>query len=194
MTSYILAIIIGYVVGSIPFSYIASKQLGKIDIREHGSGNSGATNVYRVLGRKAGAVAFLGDFVKGLVCAWLGLAIGGSDASVLCAAAGVVGHCYPFTIGFKGGKGVATSAGMIVGTHPLIGLIIAIIQLTTLKVTKIMSLASIVAAVAFPVIAILFNVSNIYLGCAVFLSIFVIFRHRTNVVKLMKGEENTFKL
>lgn len=194
MTSYILALVIGYIVGSIPFSYIASQKIGHIDIRKHGSGNSGATNVYRVLGRKAGLIAFIGDFIKGIACALIGGFIAGPDTAVLCATAGVVGHCYPFTIGFKGGKGVATSAGMIIGTNPLIGLIIMVIQLGTLKVTKIMSLASIVAAIAFPVVAILFNVSNIYLGCAVFLSAFVVWRHRSNIVKLMNGEESKFKL
>lgn len=194
MNYYLLsAAIIGYFLGSIPFSYIVSQKLGHVDIRKHGSGNTGATNVYRVLGRKVGLIAFLGDFLKGCFAALIGYFLADSDGAAVCATISVVGHCFPFALGFKGGKGVATSAGMVVATQPLIGLIMLVIHLVTLKTAKIMSVASIVAAMAFPILAIIFNTSDIYVGCSVFLSAFVIFRHKSNIQKLLRGEENTFK-
>lgn len=194
MNYYIFAAaVVGYFLGSVPFSYIVSQKLGHVDIRKHGSGNAGATNVYRVLGRKVGLIAFLGDFFKGCLAALVGYFIAGSDGAAICATVAVVGHCYPFTLGFKGGKGVATSAGMIMATQPIIGLIVLVIHFVTLKTVKIMSVASIVAAIVMPILAILFNTSDIYVGCSVFLGAFVIFRHRSNIQKLMRGEENSFK-
>lgn len=194
MNYYILLlIVIGYLLGSIPFSYLVSKYLGNVDIRKHGSGNTGATNVYRTLGRKVGLIAFLGDFLKGGLTALIGYLIMGQDGAAICATVAVLGHCYPFALGFKGGKGVATAAGMVVFTQPLIGLIILVIHLTSLKVFKMMSLSSMIAALMLPVMAVVMNTSNIYVGCATFLCCFVIYRHRTNIEKIIKGEENTFK-
>ncbi len=190
---FLLLIVIGYLLGSIPFSYIVSKYLGNVDIRRHGSGNTGATNVYRILGRKVGLIAFLGDFLKGGITALIGYLVMGKDGAAICATIAVVGHCFPFSLGFKGGKGVATAAGMVVFTQPLIGLIILIVHLTTLKVFKMMSLSSMIAALLLPVMAVIMNTSNIYVGCSVFLSAFIIYRHRSNINKIIKGEENTFK-
>ncbi len=189
----LLLIVIGYFLGSIPFSYIVSKALGKVDIRKHGSGNTGATNVYRTLGRKVGLIAFVGDFLKGGLTALIGYWVMGSDGAAICATVAVVGHCFPFSLGFKGGKGVATAAGMVMFTQPIIGLVILVVHLTTLKIFKIMSLSSIIAALMLPVMAVILNTSNVYVGCTVFLSCFVIYRHRTNIEKIIKGEENTFK-
>lgn len=194
MNYYLLIVaVIGYFLGSIPFSYIVSQKLGHVDIRKHGSGNTGATNVYRVLGRKVGLIAFLGDFLKGAAAALIGYLLSGPDGAAVCASVAVVGHCYPFTLGFKGGKGVATAAGMVMATQPLIALIILVVHFTTLKTIKIMSVSSIIAAVLLPIMAILFNTSDVYVGCALFVGCFIVFRHRSNIEKLLKGEENTFK-
>lgn len=190
---YLVLVVVGYLLGSIPFSYIVSQRLGQIDIRTKGSGNTGATNVYRVLGRKIGLIAFAGDFLKGILAAVVGHFIYGSDGAALCATVAVLGHCYPFTLGFKGGKGVATAAGMVMATQPLIGLTVFAIHMLTLKTIKIMSLSSIIAALLLPVLAVLFNTSNVYVGCATFLGAFVIYRHKSNIQKMLKGEENTFK-
>ncbi len=190
---YLVLVAVGYLLGSIPFSYIVSQRLGQIDIRTKGSGNTGATNVYRVLGRKIGLIAFAGDFLKGVLAAGIGYLIYGTDGAAICATVAVVGHCYPFTLGFKGGKGVATAAGMVVATQPLIGLIIFVIHMATLKTLKIMSLSSIIAALLLPVLAIMFNASDIYVGCAAFLGAFVIYRHKSNIQKMLRGEENKFK-
>lgn len=193
MSYYLLVLAgVGYLLGSIPFSYIVSQKLGHVDIRTKGSGNAGATNVYRVLGRKVGLIAFVGDFLKGCIAAGIGYWLAGSDGAAVCATVAVVGHCLPFTLGFKGGKGVATSAGMVMATQPLIGLIVFAVHFTTLKTIKIMSLSSIIAAILLPIMAIVFNTSDVYVGCTVFLSCFVIYRHRSNIQKILKGEENKF--
>lgn len=193
MSYYLLVLAgVGYLLGSIPFSYIVSQKLGHVDIRTKGSGNAGATNVYRVLGRKIGLIAFVGDFLKGCAAAGIGYLLAGSDGAAVCATVAVVGHCLPFTLGFKGGKGVATAAGMVMATQPLIGLIVFIVHFTTLKTIKIMSLSSMIAAVLLPILAILFNTSDVYVGCSVFLGCFVIYRHKSNIQKILKGEENKF--
>ncbi len=193
MNYYTLVIAgVGYLIGSIPFSYIVSQKLGHVDIRKHGSGNTGATNVYRTLGRKIGLIAFVGDFLKGALAVLIGYLMGGTDAGTICGTVAVLGHCYPFSLGFKGGKGVATAAGMVMATQPLIGLITLVVHLTTLKTIKYMSVSSIIAALMLPLLAIMLNTSDVYVGCSVFLGFFVIYRHKSNIQKLLRGEENPF--
>jgi glycerol-3-phosphate acyltransferase PlsY len=191
-TNIILLVGIGYLLGSIPFSYLVSKWMGKIDIREYGSGNTGATNVIRTLGKKAGAVAFLGDFSKGLVAALVGHAVMGQDGAVISGAFAVIGHCYPFTLGFKGGKGVAATAGMIVGTNPLLALILIVFQFAVIRLSGYMSLGSILSAAAFPVFSYMLGASMQFVLWAVFLGVFVIYRHRSNLDRLIKGTESKF--
>jgi len=191
-TKLFLLIGIGYLLGSIPFSFIVSKWMGKIDIREYGSGNTGATNVIRTLGKKAGAVAFLGDFSKGLVAALIGHYLMGQEGAVICGALAVFGHCYPFTLGFKGGKGVATTAGMIVGTNPLLAIILIIFQFAVIRISGFMSLGSILSAAAFPIFSYMMGMSTQFVMWAALLGLFVIYRHRANLGRLLKGEESKF--
>ena len=190
MKETIFLIIAGYALGNIPFSYIVAKKMGQLDIRNQGSGNTGATNVYRVLGMKAGLWAFAGDFLKGLAAALIGRSMMGPEGAALCGSMAMIGHCYPVVLGFKGGKGVATSGGMVIGLSPPIGLILLIIQLVLMKTTRYVSLASVVAAGLFPVMTLLFNMPlaiNLY---AAFVGLLVIFRHRANIERLIKGEES----
>lgn len=186
---YAVLVILGYMIGSIPCSYIVSRMLGHIDIRNHGSGNSGATNVFRTLGKKAGIYAFIGDFLKGLLAAYVGRYFLGTEGSLICSTFAVIGHCYPFTIGFKGGKGVATTIGMIFGVNPLIGLILITIQLLVILLTKYMSLSSIISAAMFPVVVFLMGKPTYYLFYSTFLGLFVIYRHRLNLIRLINGTE-----
>lgn len=183
---------IGYLLGSIPFSFLVSKWMGNIDIRQHGSGNTGATNVIRTLGKKAGAVAFLGDFSKGLVAALIGHRLMGQDGAVICGAFAVFGHCYPFTLGFKGGKGVAATIGMIVGTNPLLALLLVVFQFVIIRISGFMSLGSILSAAAFPVFSYMLGLSSQFVMWATLLGVFVIYRHRSNLSRLIKGEESKF--
>lgn len=187
--NYIILIALGYLIGSIPCSYIVSRMYGHIDIREHGSGNSGATNVFRTLGKKAGIYAFIGDFLKGILAAVIGRYIMGTEGALLCSTLAVLGHCYPFTIGFKGGKGVATTVGMIFGVNPLIAIILIGIQILVVALTKYMSLASIISASMFPVVVYFMGKPRYYLYYSIFLGIFVIYRHRVNLVRLLNGTE-----
>lgn len=184
---------VGYFIGSIPFSFIVSKYLGRIDIREHGSGNSGATNVFRTLGKKAGLLAFLGDFIKGMLAAAVGLAYFDTNGALICAGFAIIGHCYPVWLKFKGGKGVATSAGMIMVLTPLVGIILIIIQLSLIYKTRLMSLASIIAAALYPLIVFLFGYPVEYIGYAGFIGFFVIYRHRANLKRLIHKTESKLK-
>lgn len=190
MKEIIFLAIVGYALGNIPFSYIVAKKMGQLDIRNQGSGNTGATNVYRVLGMKAGLWAFAGDFLKGLAAALIGRAILGSEGASLCGAMSMVGHCYPVVLGFKGGKGVATSGGFVFGLNPLIGLILLVIQLGLMKATRYVSLSSVIVAGLFPVLTLLFNMPLSVNLAAFFVGLLVIFRHRANIERLIKGEES----
>ncbi|MGB3368295.1 MAG: glycerol-3-phosphate 1-O-acyltransferase PlsY [Acidaminobacteraceae bacterium] len=192
--NYIILIILGYLIGSIPCSYLVSRMLGHIDIREHGSGNSGATNVFRTLGKKAGIYAFIGDFLKGLLAAVIGRYILGEEGALLCSTFAVLGHCYPFTIAFKGGKGVATTIGMIFGINPLIGIVLIGVQIVIIAITRYMSLASIISAAMFPLIVLLMAKESYFLYYSIFLGLFVIYRHRLNLARLLNGSEKKLVL
>lgn len=182
--------VLGYFIGSIPFSFIVSKQLGKIDIREHGSGNSGATNVFRTLGKKAGLLAFLGDFIKGILAASIGLGFFNTEGALICAGMAIIGHCYPVWLKFKGGKGVATSAGMIIALTPGVGVILIAFQLSLIYKTRLMSLASILAAALYPVLVFAFGYSVDYICYSLFICLFVIYRHRANLMRLINKTES----
>lgn len=190
MKETVFLIIVGYALGNIPFSYMVGKKMGHVDIRQHGSGNTGATNVYRVLGIKAGLWAFVGDFVKGLAATLIGRMVLGAEGAALCGAMAMLGHCYPAVMGFKGGKGVATSGGLVFGLNPLIAIILTFIQLGIMKTTHYVSLASIVTAGLFPIMTLLFNMSLPVTLWALFVGLLIIFRHRSNIERLIKGEES----
>jgi len=193
LTNELLIGVLGYFIGSIPFSFIVSKQLGKIDIREHGSGNSGATNVFRTLGKKAGLLAFLGDFVKGYLAASIGLAFFSTTGALICAGMAIIGHCYPVWLKFKGGKGVATSAGMIMAITPLVGAVLIVTQLSIIYFSRLMSLASIIAAALYPILVFIFGYEPEYIAYSTFIGLFVIYRHRANLKRLLNGTESKLK-
>ncbi|MCT4620023.1 MAG: glycerol-3-phosphate 1-O-acyltransferase PlsY [Marinisporobacter sp.] len=190
MTKYILLVIVAYLVGSIPFSYITAKFMGNIDIRKHGSGNSGATNVLRTLGPKAGAIAFILDFLKGFILAIIGEKLLGSQGGAIASTFVVIGHCYPFSLGFKGGKGVATAGGTIFALYPLIGIILLIIHFSITGVTKMVSLASITVAASFPILCFVFKEPIAFILYALCLGSFVIYKHKANIKRLLAGTES----
>ena len=188
MTIFLL-IVVSYVLGSIPFSYIVPKLTSKIDIRSVGSGNTGTTNVVRTLGLKIGVIAFLGDFLKGLIPALIGLSLLGQTGGLIGGGVAVLGHCYSVWLKFKGGKGIATSAGVIVTLFPIVALVLVIWQFFIIFATRYMSLASITSAVLFPILIIAFGNDLKTIIFSVALGAFVIYRHRTNLQRLLKGEE-----
>lgn len=188
-----LYVVLGYALGSIPFSYLVPRLLGKIDIRHHGSGNTGTTNVVRTLGLKVGAIAFLGDFSKGLVAALLGLSAYGVPGAWLIGGISVLGHCYSPFLYFKGGKGIATSAGILAVIVPEIFAILLVWQFLIIFISRYMSLASITSAVLLPILAWIFNKPESTVVAATLYAAFVIFKHKANIKRLLSGTENKLK-
>ena len=196
--------VVGYAVGSFPSGYLAGKLSG-VDIRQHGSGNIGATNVLRVIGKPWGIAVFLADALKGFLAVWASSVLvarnGATDYSdlyaILAGAACVIGHSFPIWLGFRGGKGVATSAGVIFGILPIAALTIFLVWLVVFLVTRYVSVASIIAALALPLtVGLLVQLkktqSPVLLYFSAAMTVLVIWRHRSNIARLLNGTEQRF--
>ena len=188
-----------FLLGSIPTGYLVARAKG-VDIRQHGSGNIGATNVFRTLGKPLGIFVFVTDALKGFAAVWLAGRFGGASdwAGIIAAVAVIAGHNYTPWLGFKGGKGIATSAGVLLALMPWAVLCIAIVWFVVFKVSRYVSLASISAAAALPVaVAALWSAgcggNGPLLGFAVLISALAIWRHRTNIQRLRAGTESRFE-
>ena len=201
MATYIIVAIIAYLLGSISFSVIFSKRIGGFDVREKGSGNAGSTNVLRTVGKKAAALTLLCDCLKGVLAVLIGFIVGkiakNADASLLVQLAGifvVVGHTFPVFFKFKGGKGVATSLGVLLITNWQIALICLVFALLLMALTRFVSLGSCAAAVLFPVLTIFIHTNYLvpgnYVIYGIILAVFVLYNHRTNIQRLLTGKEN----
>jgi glycerol-3-phosphate acyltransferase PlsY len=187
--------IASYLLGSIPTSYLAAKIGAGIDLREHGSKNLGATNLYRVLGWKYAIPVGAFDVAKGAVPVAVFGAFAGGDAWVPVAlgVAAVIGHVYPVFMKFRGGKGVATAAGAVLALAPAALGISAFVWIAVLVATGYVSLASMLGAIVFPIAVRLLDPGNAYtLGVGVLLAVFIIVTHRSNIKRLLAGEENRF--
>jgi acyl phosphate:glycerol-3-phosphate acyltransferase len=205
MVCFVSIGLVAYLIGSFPTGYIAGRLRG-IDVRKVGSGNVGATNVTRVLGKRFGYPVFLVDFLKGLVPVLLARAIAhrcqlDPIATDLCVAlAGVFsvgGHSYPVWLGFKGGKGVATSLGVIFGINWIAALIMCAVWIVIFKTTRYVSVASIAAAIGLPVaMSTLLFLHELRSAVLVYFSLFlaaiIVIRHRSNVSRLLSGTEPRF--
>ncbi|MEI3604794.1 glycerol-3-phosphate 1-O-acyltransferase PlsY [Pseudogracilibacillus sp. SE30717A] len=189
---YIIFIIIAYLLGSIPFALIVGKVGYKIDVREHGSGNLGATNAFRVLGKKAGIIVTLADILKGtiatLVPLFVGLFYDVEVSRLLVGIFAVLGHTYPIFAKFKGGKAVATSGGIILGVNPLLFLAILATFLLTLYLFKYVSLASMVTGVVATIITLFLNDWLLFI-MILSLTIFVLYRHKDNIKRIKNKTE-----
>lgn len=203
MAAYIIVGIVAYLIGSISFSVIISKKMAGFDVREKGSGNAGATNMLRSVGKKAAVLTLLGDALKGVVAILFAIIVGAiaknSDKALLVQIAGilvVVGHTFPVFFGFKGGKGIATSLGVLLMTNWKIGLICLVFALILMVLTKMVSMGSVGAAILFPVLVLFihtnFTVSegSGYLIYSVILAALVTFNHRSNIKRILNGTEN----
>ena len=199
MAAYIIVAIVAYLIGSISFSIIISKKMAGFDVREKGSGNAGATNMLRSVGKKAAALTLLGDALKGVVAILFAMIVGAFakeiDNELLKYVAGifvVIGLTFPIFFGFRGGKGVATSLGVILMLNWRIGLICLVFALLLMALTKMVSMGSVGAAILFPVL-VLFVDTNFTMGkliCSVLLAAFVAFNHRSNIKRILNGTEN----
>ncbi len=192
--NWLFLIAISYFIGSIPFSYIIPKLFGKIDIRQYGSGNVGATNIARTLGTKIALIAFVLDILKGVLPSLLGWHFSGQDVAYICGTIAIFGHCFPLWLQFKGGKGVATTTGVILASSPYLFLYIAIIQISGIAFTKYMSLAAIISGVALPVLSFILGMSTTFTITSTIIGGLVIARHHANIKRLLSGTESKFSL
>jgi acyl phosphate:glycerol-3-phosphate acyltransferase len=205
MLTFVLVLVGSYLLGSIPFGYLAGRIAG-IDIRKAGSGNIGATNVLRVLGKRYGYPVFVLDFLKGLAAVRIAMAIAMAVrpestspevVGVFAAISAVIGHSLPIWLKFRGGKGVATSAGALFGLMPLATVIGAAIWILTFLLTRYVSVASVTTAVALPFVIAIMTWLNQTDGKALFYSslciaAIVIWRHHSNLSRLLRGTEPRF--
>ena len=194
MLSYIIIIIIAYLLGNISTSYIVAKRLAGVDIRTQGSGNAGSTNVLRTFGKKAGAMTFAGDLVKGMIAVLVARLIAnftGLDvvtAGYIAVVGVVCGHNWPILLGFRGGKGVATSFGAMIAVNPIIALICFVAFLFIVVITKYVSLGSILGISISPIVMILVQNKKGML-VTLLLTASVIYTHRENIKRLLNGSE-----
>lgn len=207
MIEYMIMAIIAYCIGSLNISIFISKKVGGFDLREKGSNSTGATNVLRTLGKKAAAITLLFDILKGIVAIAISMIIGNimeeTNQELLLQIAGiavVIGHTFPIFFGFKGGKGVATSIGILLMSNWKIGLICLIFALVLMILTRMVSVGSCAAAILFPVLTLFINDSytiltegksgNAYFIYSVLLAVIVLYNHRSNIKRLLNGTEN----
>lgn len=207
MLAYIIIAIIAYLIGSVNFSIIISKKMAGFDVREKGSGNAGTTNMLRSVGKKAAAITLVCDILKGVISICIAIIIGNIaknlDRELLLQIAGiavVIGHTFPVFFGFKGGKGVATSLGVLLMSNWQIGLICLVFALVLMALTRMVSLGSCGAAVLFPVLTLFINEhytvltegknGNVYFIYSVILAIIVLYNHRENIKRILSGTEN----
>jgi glycerol-3-phosphate acyltransferase PlsY len=199
--TYFLSAVAAYLLGSLSFAVMISKIFFHDDIRNHGSGNAGMTNILRTYGNKAALAVFIGDFLKGLLAVYIGQKLTG-NAIGACIAGGfaMLGHMFPLFFHFRGGKGVATGAGIAMMMSPLVFLCVFVLFCIVLAVSRYMSLASMSAAAAFSVLTIAYHLLNhsptldlvIYSIFAVVAGGSIIFMHRSNIRRLLDGTERKF--
>ncbi|MCC3373497.1 glycerol-3-phosphate 1-O-acyltransferase PlsY [Cohnella sp. REN36] len=193
MLAPIIAIVISYLIGSISFSILFARWIRKIDIRQHGSGNAGATNTLRVLGKGPALAVFLLDIAKGVVSVVLGwLLIGdqGDWVPVACGLAAIAGHNWPIFFRFKGGKGIATTIGAMICLAPVPVVIAGVVAIASIALTRYVSLGSMIFAVLVPIILLIGGSGQAVFWGAVVVAVLAVLRHRKNIVKLAKGTEN----
>lgn len=192
MVQIILVLILAYLLGSIPSGLIIGKVFYKTDIREHGSGNLGGTNTFRTLGVKAGIAVTLADILKGTLAAYLPVLFGIDINPLLAGVFAVIGHTYPIFAGFRGGKAVATSGGVLLFCAPLMFLTIFVVFFVSLYITKYVSLSSMLAGICAVIYASI-NGDIPLLIAVTLLTLFVIYRHRANIKRIMNKTEPKIK-
>ena len=203
MIMYVLMAIIAYLIGSVNFSVILSKKMAGFDLREKGSGNAGTTNMLRTVGKGAAALTLICDVLKGVVAIGIAILMGKTGADIdkallvqIAGIAVVLGHTFPIFFQFKGGKGVATSLGVLLLSNWQIGLICLVFGLLLIILTRMVSLGSCAAAVLYPVLTLfihehyIVSEGNNYFIYSILLAIIVLWNHRANIKRIMSGTEN----
>jgi len=190
-TTALVFVALAYLIGSVPFAVLSSKLFGLADPRSYGSGNPGATNVLRSGKKSAALLTLVGDALKGTLAVWL-MSRFGSNAPVAIALAGIaafLGHLFPVTLGFKGGKGVATAVGVLGAFSGWLALGCAVIWLLSALIFRISSLAALIASIAAPLIAHLLIGAPAITGACVVMAALLVYRHQTNIKRLLAGTE-----
>ncbi len=211
ITGLITAVVVSYFLGAIPTSIWVGKALQGVDVRNYGSGNAGATNTFRILGWKAGTLVLTIDLIKGFTAAYfVGLLafnlagrpelLFGAQAvtlfQLICGAVAVLAHMYPVYAGFRGGKGVITAVGMLLAIEPVSVALTLVVFLIILFTTRYVSLGSIIGSVSYPLFLLLlrnqfgFDIANTLLFISSAIAIVIIYKHRTNIQRLINGNEN----
>ena len=192
MLEWVFVGIIGYVLGATPSGLWICRWLGNIDVRDYGSKNTGATNVYRVMGWKAALIVFLMDSLKGAAAVWIGgyLTNGAPLGALVGGLFALIGHTWSFWMNFKGGRGVATGVGVLASLMPAVAGISFGIWLIAVLLTRYVSLGSILGACAAPIFAWWFGYPASYIIFISVVAFFVVFRHRENIQRLIRGNEN----
>lgn len=201
MVLYVIMAIIAYAIGSISFSVIISRKMAGFDVREKGSGNAGSTNMLRSVGKKAALLTLVCDILKGVIAIFIAIIVGKINSEVngailvqIAAFFVVVGHTFPIFFEFRGGKGVATSLGVILLVNWKIGLICLVFALILMILTRMVSLGSISAAILFPVLTVFIDecyiVEGNYIIFGIIMAIFIAYNHRSNIKRLLNGTEN----
>jgi len=190
--------LIAYLLGSVNTSIIVSKLFGSGDIRKQGSGNAGATNTLRVLGKKAAVFVVIGDGLKGflavIIARWLShLFTHGDIASYVAAVCVMLGHVFPVFFGFKGGKGIMTSIAVIFTLSPVIGGILVALFVVIVAIFNYISLGSVTCSVLYPILVLVFYWGNIpFLVSAIIMAVIAVVKHKSNIVRLVNGNESKF--
>ncbi|MNW39985.1 putative glycerol-3-phosphate acyltransferase [compost metagenome] len=192
MALNVIAFIICYLLGSVSFSVVLAKALKGIDIRQHGSGNAGATNTLRVLGKGPAILVLVLDVLKGIAAVWIGRWLGGDSewVAALCGLAAIIGHNWPIYFRFRGGKGIATTIGVMATLIFFPALFAGIIAILSIVFTRYVSLGSLIFVLLTPIFFVFTNDIGPYFWASLIICAFAFWRHRTNIVKLAQGKEN----
>lgn len=191
ISTWIACLIVSYLIGSIPNGLIFGRMIWNVDLRTKGSGNIGATNAWRVIGKKAGLLIFALDFLKGVIPVLLASQfIGTAWSMVIIGVMAIIGHALSIFLSFKGGKAVATGLGVLTMMMPEIALIVFITWLGIVFFTRYVSLGSIIASILVPILAVVFDYPIPFFDFGVFTATLIVLRHKPNIKRLIAGTEN----
>ncbi len=195
--------LLAYLVGAIPSAVWVGRTFYGIDVREYGSGNAGATNTFRVLGKKPGIAVLIMDILKGFLAVKIAYLVGDYepqspefiDFELALAVCGLMGHIFPVYVGFRGGKGVATMLGILIGVHPEAALFCALVFVVSFTISRFVSLSSMLAGITFPVVIMVFYSTNSSINIfSLAVAIMILVTHQRNIERLLAGEESKVNL
>ena len=188
---FIISFVVAYLLGSINSAILVGRVFKNIDIREHGSGNAGATNVLRTLGKTAALIVLVVDVLKGVISVIIGAYLGDFNGSLVAGLGAVIGHNFPVYFSFKGGKGILTSAGVLFMIDWQVALIVMVIVIAIMAITRYVSLGSIIGSALYAMIILVFHWADIwYVTFAICLGGLAIYRHKANITRLLNGTES----